>query len=91
MNDRAALTSVVGLADLVGLSFVRSPADVDDLLREQLAITGRPTRAEITDAAMSDRAECVMLNHVVGDVVHRMRRQYKCLLLHPLTSWQRDP
>jgi len=27
---------------------------------EQLAKTGRPTRAEVTDAAMSDRAECVM-------------------------------
>ena len=35
---------------------------------ESLAKTGRPSRAEITDAAMSGRAECVMLNkgpHVV--------------------------
>jgi pyruvate kinase len=29
---------------------------------DQLARTGRPTRAEITDAAMAGRAECVMLN-----------------------------
>lgn len=35
---------------------------------ESLAKSGRPSRAEITDAAMSGRAECVMLNkgpHVV--------------------------
>ncbi len=29
---------------------------------ESLAKTGRPSRAEITDAAMGERAECVMLN-----------------------------
>ena len=29
---------------------------------EQLAKSGRPSRAEITDAAMSEQAECVMLN-----------------------------
>jgi pyruvate kinase len=29
---------------------------------DQLARTGRPSRAEITDAAMGVRAECVMLN-----------------------------
>ena len=29
---------------------------------ERLAKTGTPSRAEITDAAMADRAECVMLN-----------------------------
>jgi pyruvate kinase len=35
---------------------------------ERLAKKGTPTRAEITDAAMSERAECVMLNkgrHIV--------------------------
>ena len=181
-SDRAALTTVVTLADIVGLSFVRTPADVDALLRElgslgdhrigvllkvetaaafrhlpellltamrrprvgvmiargdlavecgyqrlaelqeeilwvceaahlpviwatqvleQLAKRGQPTRAEITDAAMSDRAECVMLNkgpfiddavNVLDDVLHRMRRhQYKKIpLLHPLTSWRLD-
>ena len=29
---------------------------------ESLAKAGRPSRAEITDAAMGERAECVMLN-----------------------------
>jgi pyruvate kinase len=29
---------------------------------ESLAKTGMPSRAEVTDAAMSERAECVMLN-----------------------------
>jgi len=49
---------------------------------ETLAREGRPSRAEVTDAAMSSRAECVMLNkgpHVVeavaflGGVLERMR------------------
>jgi pyruvate kinase len=38
---------------------------------ESLSKSGMPTRAEITDAAMSERAECVMLNkgeHVVETV-----------------------
>lgn len=49
---------------------------------ESLAKEGRPSRAEITDAAMSDRAECVMLNkgpHIVAalrtldDILKRMQ------------------
>jgi pyruvate kinase len=48
---------------------------------EQLAKTGRPSRAEITDAAMAERAECVMLNkgpHLIeavetlDDILRRM-------------------
>ena len=48
---------------------------------ETLAKSGIPSRAEITDAAMGNRAECVMLNkgpHVVhavqvlADILHRM-------------------
>jgi pyruvate kinase len=48
---------------------------------EKLAKEGQPSRAEVTDAAMSERAECVMLNkgpHVVtavrvlGDILQRM-------------------
>jgi pyruvate kinase len=48
---------------------------------EQLAKEGMPSRAEITDAAMGVRAECVMLNkgpHIVqavaalDDILHRM-------------------
>ncbi len=49
---------------------------------ESLAKKGQPSRAEITDAAMGERAECVMLNkgpHVVeavtalDDILHRMQ------------------
>jgi pyruvate kinase len=49
---------------------------------ERLANTGLPTRAEITDAAMGERAECVMLNkgpHVrqaveaLADILRRMQ------------------
>jgi pyruvate kinase len=48
---------------------------------ENLAKTGAPSRAEITDAAMGERAECVMLNkgphlaqavHVLDDILCRM-------------------
>jgi pyruvate kinase len=49
---------------------------------QSLAKKGQPSRAEITDAAMGERAECVMLNkgpHVVAavsaldDILHRMQ------------------
>ncbi|WP_242927843.1 pyruvate kinase [Pontibacter vulgaris] len=49
---------------------------------ETLAKKGRPSRAEITDAAMSQRADCVMLNkgpHIIqainmlDDIVNRMQ------------------
>jgi len=49
---------------------------------ENLAKRGQPSRAEITDAAMSERAECVMLNkgpHILGavrlldDILRRMQ------------------
>jgi pyruvate kinase len=49
---------------------------------EHLAKEGRPSRAEITDAAMGVRAECVMLNkgpHILeavralDDILHRMQ------------------
>jgi pyruvate kinase len=48
---------------------------------ETLAKQGTPSRAEITDAAMGNRAECVMLNkgphieqavHVLDDILRRM-------------------
>jgi pyruvate kinase len=51
------------------------------------ARTGRPSRAEVTDAAMSVRAECVMLNKgpyvadavaALDDILRRMEQhQYK--------------
>jgi len=52
---------------------------------ETLAKTGMPSRAEVTDAAMGGRAECVMLNkgeHVVeavrflDNVLHRMQAHH---------------
>ena len=67
---------------------------------EQLAWTGNPSRAEISDAAMSERAECVMLNKgpyindavVVLDTPWRMAdHHYKKIALMPsLHSWHPD-
>ncbi|WP_369827610.1 pyruvate kinase [Mycobacterium sp. E2989] len=65
---------------------------------EQLAKTGLPSRAEISDAAMSERAECVMLNKgpfldeavtVLDNIMRRMADHYykKNALLRPLRSW----
>jgi pyruvate kinase len=65
---------------------------------EQLAKTGLPSRAEISDAAMSDRAECVMLNKgpylpeavtVLDNIMRRMAEHYykNNALLRPLHSW----
>lgn len=65
---------------------------------EGLAQKGRPSRAEITDAAMSVRAECVMLNkgpHVVkavrtlDDILRRMQEHQlkKRTLLRELRAW----
>ncbi len=62
---------------------------------ESLAKTGRPSRAEITDAAMSERAECVMLNkgpqidaavEVLDDILRRMQghQRKKRAMLRPL-------
>jgi pyruvate kinase len=62
---------------------------------ESLAREGRPSRAEITDAAMGERAECVMLNkgpHIaeavqaLNDILHRMEghQHKKSALLRPL-------
>lgn len=66
---------------------------------ERLVKKGQPVRAETTDAAMSQRAECVMLNkgpHLVegvrflDDVLRRMDRHQtkKTSRLTPLRSWQ---
>jgi pyruvate kinase len=62
---------------------------------ETLAKTGRPSRAEITDAAMGERAECVMLNkgphietavRVLDDILRRMEghQRKKSPRLRPL-------
>ena len=53
---------------------------------DNLAKTGRPSRAEITDAAMGVRAECVMLNKgpriieaisVLDDILRRMEQHHR--------------
>lgn len=65
---------------------------------EQLAKTGSPSRAEISDAAMSERAECVMLNKgpyigdavvVLDNILRRMtgHHQKRTGLLRSLRSW----
>lgn len=68
---------------------------------ETLAKTGLPSRAEITDAAMGERAECVMLNkgpHIteamrtLDDILRRMQahQSKKRPLLRALRSWRAD-
>jgi pyruvate kinase len=63
---------------------------------ESVAHSGLPTRAEVTDAAMSMRAECVMLNkgpyvatanRLLADIIRKMEaHQYKKrALLRPLS------
>ncbi|HUO37916.1 MAG TPA: pyruvate kinase [Mycobacterium sp.] len=65
---------------------------------EQLAQTGDPSRAEISDAAMSERAECVMLNKgpyiddavvLLDKILRRMAEHLnkKFALLRSLHSW----
>lgn len=68
---------------------------------EQLATVGMPSRAEISDAAMGERAECVMLNKgphideavaVLVDILRRMAGHHykKNALLRRLRSWHPD-
>jgi len=67
---------------------------------ETLAKKGRPSRAEITDAAMAERADCVMLNkgpyvveavRVLENVLRRMQHHQtkKAALLRPLKLAER--
>lgn len=67
---------------------------------DTLTRTGRPSRAEVTDAAMSGRAECVMLNKgpfvvdavaFLDDILTRMseHQRKKRSLLRELRAW--DP
>ncbi|WP_448510450.1 pyruvate kinase [Immundisolibacter sp.] len=69
---------------------------------ETLAKTGVPSRAEITDAAMGERAECVMLNkgphildalHTLDNILRRMQEHQakKRPLLRALKSWSLEP
>lgn len=65
---------------------------------ESLAKTGLPSRAEITDAAMGERAECVMLNkgphlsdavEALDDILQRMQHHQvkKSAMLRKLKRW----
>ena len=65
---------------------------------DQMARTGQPSRAEVSDAAMAGRAECVMLNKgpyieeavaALDDIISRMstHQNKKMNLLRRLTSW----
>jgi pyruvate kinase len=65
---------------------------------ERLAKTGFPSRAEITDAAMGQRAECVMLNKgphlceavgTLNDILQRMQDHQvkKSAMLRELKRW----
>lgn len=66
---------------------------------DAMARTGRPSRAEVTDAAMGERAECVMLNkgpHIaqtvasLADILTRMQdhQAKKRPLLRRLRAWE---
>jgi pyruvate kinase len=68
---------------------------------DRMARSGQPSRAEVTDAAMGVRAECVMLNkgpHILDavtsldDILRRMGAHHnkKTALMRPLQSWQRS-
>jgi pyruvate kinase len=67
---------------------------------ETLAKSGMPSRAEITDAAMGQRAECVMLNkgphiveavQVLDNILHRMQahQSKKGSMLRRLRWWSK--
>lgn len=69
---------------------------------DTLARTGVASRAEITDAAYSARADCVMLNKgpmiaaaiaTLEDILGRMatHRHKKTVLLRRLSAWSADP
>lgn len=68
---------------------------------DRMARTGQPSRAEISDAAMACRAECVMLNKgpyigaavsTLDDILQRMsgHQRKKVTLLRRLRSWYPD-
>ena len=65
---------------------------------ESLVKNGLPSRGEITDAAMGERAECVMLNKgpyvlegiaALDSILRRMAGHHRknCAMLRPLASF----
>jgi pyruvate kinase len=86
---------ILWLCEAAHVPVVWATQVLDDLLHEGLA-----SRAETTDAAMGQRADCVMLNkgpHLpeavafLGDILRRMDRHQarKFPRLAPLASWRR--
>jgi len=87
---------ILWLCEAARIPVVWATQVLDDLVKE-----GLPSRAETTDAAMAQRAECVMLNkgpHVVEairfltDIIGKMSRHQskKTSLLGALHSWPLD-
>ncbi len=87
---------ILWLCEAARIPVVWATQVLDDLVKE-----GLPSRAETTDAAMAQRAECVMLNkgpHVVeairflSDIIDKMSRHQskKYALLGALHSWPLD-
>jgi pyruvate kinase len=87
---------ILWLCEAARIPVVWATQVLDDLVKE-----GLPSRAETTDAAMAQRAECVMLNkgpHVVeairflSDIIGKMSRHQskKYSLLGALHSWPLD-
>ncbi len=87
---------ILWLCEAARIPVVWATQVLDDLVKE-----GLPSRAETTDAAMAQRAECVMLNkgpHVVeairflSDIIGKMSRHQtkKTALLGALHSWPLD-
>lgn len=105
-GDLAVETSFERLAELQEellwlCEAARVPAIWATQVLDQLARTGRPSRAEVTDAAMAQRAECIMLNKgphvetaisVLDEIITRMggHQRKKTSLLRPLRSWWPD-
>lgn len=84
---------ILWLCEAAHVPVVWATQVLDGLLKD-----GVPSRAEVTDAAMGQRAECVMLNkgpylaeavRFLSDVLHRMDRHQhkKSARLSALTSW----
>ena len=68
---------------------------------ETLGKTGMPSRAEISDASMGERAECVMLNkgpyileaiRTLDDILRRMagHQVKKKSMLRALRAWEKE-
>jgi pyruvate kinase len=87
---------ILWLCEAASLPVIWATQVLDDLVRD-----GLPSRAEATDAAMAQRAECVMLNkgphlaeaiRFLADVAGRMDRHQskKSARFGPLHSWPLD-